>query len=222
MSFLIRVQLPDTPGSLGELAEAIGAVDGNIQSVDIVENTPDGTVTDDIVVELPVETLADALITACGTVKGVEVDSIRPFSGRVDRRGQIQLLASIARKAHNVTAAMEQLVQAMPQALTSGWAIVADTKGDIKRVAGSSAAPEDDGTVPADLQVSAARQLNPETEDWIPASWALLDSSIAATPLGSTGLVLIIGRVGGPDYLASEVDHLGNLGTILGALLHNK
>ena len=78
MSFLIRVQLPDTPGSLGELAEAIGVVDGNIKSVDIVENAPDGTVTDDIVVELPIGTLADALITAASTVKGVEVDSIRP------------------------------------------------------------------------------------------------------------------------------------------------
>lgn len=220
MSFLIRVQLPDAPGSLGELAEAIGAVDGNIQSVDIVENAPDGTVTDDIVVELPIGTLADALITAASTVKGVEVDSIRPFSGRVDRRGQIRLLASIAQKTNNLQAAMELLVQAIPQALTSSWAIVADTKGPIKRVAGSSAAPEDDGTVPTDLAVDAARQLNPDIEDWIPASWALLDSSIVATPLGGTGLVLVVGRVGGPEFLASEVDHLGNLGTILGAFLN--
>ena len=115
---------------------------------------------------------------------------------------------------------MEQLVQAIPQALTSSWAIVADTKGPIKRVAGSSAAPEDDGTVPTDLAVDAARQLNPDIEDWIPASWALLDSSIVATPLGGTGLVLVVGRVGGPEFLASEVDHLGNLGTILGAFLN--
>ncbi|APT82864.1 hypothetical protein [Corynebacterium ammoniagenes] len=220
MSFLIRVQLPDTPGSLGELAEAIGVVDGNIKSVDIVDTAPDGTVTDDIVVELPTGTLADALITAAGTVKGAEVDSIRPFSGRVDRRGQISLLAAIAKRTHDVPAAMEQLVQAIPQALTSSWAIVADTSGPITRVAGSSAAPEDDGTVPADLAVDTARHLNPDSEEWIPASWALLDSSLAATPIGSTGLVLIVGRVGGPDFLASEVEHLGNLGSILGAFLN--
>ena len=36
MSYLIRVSLPDVPGSLGELAEAFGMVDANIQSVDIV------------------------------------------------------------------------------------------------------------------------------------------------------------------------------------------
>ena len=38
MSYLIRVLLPDTPGSLGQLADAIGMVGANIQSVDIVEN----------------------------------------------------------------------------------------------------------------------------------------------------------------------------------------
>ena len=29
--------MPDLPGSLGELAEAFGVIDANIQSVDIVE-----------------------------------------------------------------------------------------------------------------------------------------------------------------------------------------
>ena len=40
--------------------------------------------------------LADTLITAVSTVDGAEVDSIRPFSGRVDRRGQIRMLAEVA------------------------------------------------------------------------------------------------------------------------------
>ncbi|PZU26978.1 MAG: amino acid-binding ACT domain protein, partial [Actinomyces sp.] len=56
MSYLIRVVLPDTPGSLGELAEAFGMLDANIKSVDIVETTfadEKAVVTDDIVVELP-------------------------------------------------------------------------------------------------------------------------------------------------------------------------
>lgn len=41
MSFLLRVQLPDTPGSLGQLADAFGLVGANIQSVDIVQSFPD-------------------------------------------------------------------------------------------------------------------------------------------------------------------------------------
>ena len=78
MSYLIRVVLPDTPGSLGELAEAFGMADANIKSVDIVESTyADGrpVVTDDIVVDLPTGGMVDSIITAAAALDGVEVDS---------------------------------------------------------------------------------------------------------------------------------------------------
>ncbi|GAB3707166.1 amino acid-binding ACT domain protein [Corynebacterium nasicanis] len=222
MSYLIRVLLPDTPGSLGQLAEAIGLVDGNIESVDVVEAFSDGTVMDDIVVSLPKGAMADSLITAADTIPGVEVDSIRPFSGRVDRRGQIQMLAEVAAHSRNIPRAMEELVTVTPRSMTASWAIVLDDKAsdeEISRVAASMAAPEDDGSHPTDIDISVARILNPDTEDWIPESWGLLDSSLAATPLGSTGMVLVVGRTGGPDFLASEVAHLGQLGRIVGAIL---
>ena len=222
MSYLIRVLLPDTPGSLGQLAEAIGLVDGNIESVDVVEAFPDGTVMDDIVVSLPKGAMADTLITAADTIDGVEVDSIRPFSGRVDRRGQIQMLAEVAAHSRNIPRAMEELVTVTPRSMTASWAIVLDDKAsadEISRVAASLAAPEDDGSHPNDIDVTAARLLNPEDEEWIPETWGLLDSSLAATPLGSTGMVLIVGRTGGPDFLASEVEHLGEIGRIVGAIL---
>ncbi|MCS5479037.1 amino acid-binding ACT domain protein [Corynebacterium sp. YIM 101645] len=222
MSFLIRVLLADIPGSLGQLAEAIGLVDGNIHSVDVVEVFPDGTVVDDIVVSLPKGVMADTLITAAGTVEGVEVDSIRPFSGRVDRRGQIKMLAEVAAHARNIPRAMDELVAVIPQSMTVSWAVVLDnTQSDslITRVAASQAAPEDDGSSPVDIDVATARILNPESEEWIPGSWGLLDSSLAATPLGRTGMVLVLGRTGGPDFLATEVEHLGHIGRIVGAIL---
>ena len=222
MSYLIRVLLPDVPGSLGQLAEAIGLVDGNIESVDVVEAFDDGTVMDDIVVSLPKGAMVDSLITAAGTIDGVEVDSIRPFSGRVDRRGQIEMLAEVASQARDIPRAMESLVNVTPQTMTASWAVVLDDTGEgtpVSRVAGSMAAPEDDGTAPVDINVTAARILNAETEEWIPESWGLLDSSLAATPLVGTGMVLVVGRTGGPDFLASEVEHLGRLGRIVGAIL---
>lgn len=222
MSFLIRVLLADIPGSLGQLAEAIGLVEGNIHSVDVVEVFPDGTVVDDIVVSLPQGVMADTLITAASTVEGVEVDSIRPFSGRVDRRGQIKMLAEVAAHARKIPRAMEELVAVIPQSMTVSWAVVLDnTESGIRitRVAASQAAPEDDGSAPVDIDVATARILNPESEEWIPESWGLLDSSLAATPLGKTGMVLVLGRTGGPDFLATEVEHLGQIGSIVGAIL---
>ncbi|MCQ9343598.1 ACT domain-containing protein [Corynebacterium sp. 153RC1] len=220
MSYLIRVLMPDRPGSLGRIANAIGEAGANIHSVDVVQVFPNGTVMDDMVVSLPPDVMADAIITAAQALDGVEVDSIRPFSGTVDRRGQIQLLATVA-GASTHSEALVDLVNRMPQALTSNWAVLLDVRDGVSRVTASPAAPEEDGSTPTHIEVTTARTLNPEREQWIPESWSLLDSSLAAAPLGDTGLVLVIGRVGGPDFLASEVQHIGNLAVILGRLLRH-
>lgn len=217
-TYLIRVLLPDTPGSLGGLADAFGLVDANIQSVDVVQVFPDGTAMDDIVVSIPKHALPDTLITAAQGLAGVDVDSIRPFSGTIDRRGQISMLASIA-ATKNTENAMKELVDVLPRSMTSGWCLVLDVSKESRRVAANVAAPEDDGTAPAIPTIHSARVLDPETESWIPANWSLLDSALAAAPIGNTNMVLIVGRPGGPDFLASEVEHLGNLGIIIGAIL---
>ena len=41
MAFLMRVSLPDVPGSLGAMASAIGAAGGNIEAIEIVEHRSD-------------------------------------------------------------------------------------------------------------------------------------------------------------------------------------
>lgn len=220
MSYLIRVLLPDTPGSLGKLADAFGEVQGNIQSVDVVEVLPDHTAMDDIVVTLPQGALPDSLISAAQQVEGVEVDSIRPFSGTVDRRGQIRLLASVGAARRDVTKAAQELVDTLPRTMSSGWAILLDANATgATRVAASPAAPEDDGRSPQLPTIDSARTLDPESESWIPETWALLDSALAVAPLANSSMVLVVGRPGGPDFLASEVEHLGNLGFIVGTML---
>lgn len=222
MSYLIRVLLPDTPGSLGRLADALGKIEGNIQSVDVVQTFPDHTAMDDIVVNLPAGSLPDTLISAAQGLAGVEVDSIRPFSGTVDRRGQIAMLATISEAQNNPVKAMQILVDVLPRTITSAWAIVLQTGAAARRIAASSAAPEDDGTAPTNIQITTSRILDTESEDWIPESWALLDSALAVAPITGTDFVLVVGRPGGPDFLASEVEHLGNIGRIAGAILQKK
>lgn len=223
MSYLLRVVLPDTPGSLGKLADALGSVEGNIQSVDVVHvfhsGEDAGTALDDLVVTLPSHALPDSLISAAESIPGVQVDSIRPFSGTVDRRGQIMTLASVATHKNSTHKAVAELVEALPQSMTAGWAIALKTEPAAVRVAASGASPEDDGSQPEIPQIDRARVLDPETESWIPDTWALLDAALAVTPIGDTGIILVVGRPGGPDFLASEVEHLGHLGAIVGAIL---
>lgn len=80
MSYLLRVQLPDRPGSLGALAVALGSVGADILSLDVVERG-DGFAIDDLVVDVEPGALPDTLITAAEHLPDVLVDSIRPYAG---------------------------------------------------------------------------------------------------------------------------------------------
>ena len=66
MSFLLRVVLPDKPGSLGAVATALGNAGADILGVNVVERST-GHAVDDLAVELP---------------------SGRP-AGRADHRGRV-------------------------------------------------------------------------------------------------------------------------------------
>lgn len=220
MSYLLRIQLPDEPGALGYVAAALGEVEGDIRSVDVVDYGANGVVVDDIVVDLPMGLLPDTLITAAQSISGVEVDSIRPFSGSVDRRGQIALLAKFSQHTKNLDRALGDVVDGLPQTMTAGWAIALGEQSDGRwvRRASSTAAPEDNGRTLPEAPIDSPRNLDPDEETWLPEDWTVMDSSIAATPMGK-GLVLVIGRPGGPDFLPSEVEHLGRIGTIVGAII---
>ena len=95
MSFLIRVQLPDRPGALGAVATALGAIQADILSVDVVERGA-GVAVDDLVVELPSGRLPDVLITAAESVAGVEVDAVRPYAGVLDPHRELELVEDVA------------------------------------------------------------------------------------------------------------------------------
>ncbi|MEJ6548111.1 amino acid-binding ACT domain protein [Corynebacterium sp. USCH3] len=218
MSYLMRVRLPDVPGTLGLIAATMGTIDADIRSVDVVEHDADGTVVDDIVVDLPNGRLADALISAAQEVDGVYVDSIRPFSGTVDRREQISLLAEVARHPRRALDSVQKLIDALPKSMSVQWAVILESGEKTRRVAASTSAPEDDGRVLAETPVTEPRALT-DRDAWVPSSWTVMDSALAATPLRDTGYILILGRPGGPDFLLSEIEHLGEVGEILGALL---
>src|SRR5699024_8330033 len=73
VSYLLRVVLPDRAGALGLLALALGEVDGDILSLDVVERGP-GYAVDDLVVSLPTGTMPDVLVTAAESVTDTRVD----------------------------------------------------------------------------------------------------------------------------------------------------
>lgn len=213
MSFLIRVQLPDSPGSLGAVATALGAVNADILSVDVVERGG-GIAVDDMVVELPSGNLPDALITAAESVDGVIVDAVRPYAGVLDTHRELELVEQIAAEPR---AGLALLAEGVPRIVRAGWALVVST-GATQRLAASSAAPQ----APVDelpwLPLERATVLDAD-EPWIPSTWRELGTELAATPLGKPDRALLVGRPGGPMFRAAEVARLAHLAGIVAVVL---
>jgi hypothetical protein len=215
LSFLIRVQLPDRPGTLGAVATALGEIGADILSVDVVERGS-GVAIDDLVVELPSGRLPDTLITAAESVDGVEVDAVRPYAGILDTHRELELVEEIADDPRK---GLEVFTEGVPKIIRAGWAVVVGPEGTgINRLTSSSAAPE---TRMADVPwfpLERATVLDGE-EDWVPETWRELGTELAATPLGKPDRVLVVGRPGGPMFRAAEVARLAHLAGIVAVVL---
>jgi hypothetical protein len=216
VSFLIRVLLPDSPGTLGAVATALGTVGADILSVDVVERGTGGVAVDDLVVELPSGRLPDALITAAESVEGVEVDAVRPYAGVLDTHRELELVEEIAARPKT---GVDILAEGVPRIVRAGWAMVVEhAETGAIRLASSSAAPETPITNLPWLPLERATVLDSE-EAWIPETWKELGTELAATPLGKPGRALLVARPGGPNFRAAEVARLAHLAGIVAVVL---
>jgi len=215
VSFLIRVLLPDSPGTLGAVATALGTVGADILSVDVVERGT-GVAVDDLVVELPSGRLPDALITAAESVEGVEVDAVRPYAGVLDTHRELELVEEIAAQPKS---GLDILAEGVPRIVRAGWAMIVEhAETGALRLASSSAAPETPITDLPWLPLERATVLDGE-EAWIPETWKELGTELAATPLGKPGKALLVARPGGPAFRAAEVARLAPLAGIVAVVL---
>jgi hypothetical protein len=207
VSYLLRLVLPDRPGTLGAVATALGHVGADIISLDVIERRP-GSATDDLVVELPPDRLADSLVSAAVTVPDVRVTSIRPYAGRIDPHRELELLdqlATLPGESYRV------LADGVTRVFRAGWALVLDPPaGPITTVhAAGGAAPE-----LTELRVPwwpprPARVI--PHGDWAPPDWERLGTELAVAPLGEGALL-----VGRPmmTWLPSELARLQHLAAI--------
>jgi hypothetical protein len=217
LSFLIRVQLPDTPGTLGAVASALGQIGADILSVDVVERGS-GTAIDDLVVELPKGRLPDVLITAAESIEGVEVDAVRPYAGVLDTHRELELVEEVAAQPDD---GMVIFTEGVPKIVRAGWALVvaSDATGS-HPIAASAAAPELQSLDLPWMPLARATVLDGE-ESWVPETWQELGTELAATPLGKPDRVLLVGRPGGPMFRAAEVARLAHLAGIVSVVLND-
>ena len=221
MSYLLRLVVPDRPGILGAVATALGTAGVDIVSVDVLERG-NGVAVDDIVIDLPPDRLPDGLITAAEAVEGVQVESIRPFSGPLDTYRELELLEALSRAASPSSPglAVKLLAAELPRVFTSGWAAVL-SPGDpgAEVLAASDAAPGFEGMALPWLPLDGPRLL-PSEDEWLPERWREMAIEMMATPFGSPRTAVVIGRSGGPAFRRSELLRLVHLTGIAATVAH--
>jgi len=192
MPYLLRVQLPDVPGSLGRLATAIGDAGGDIEALEIVEKNHDGTAVDDVLLEMSSGAMPDSVVSACNALDGVRVVWISRYAAG----GNLFLdLEAVEELTESPDAALVRLTEVLPSTFRADWAV------RVHRVTGSgqatSGAPDD---LPF-VDIERAARLDVDGDD---------DNLYAGARIDGNEIV-IIGRRGGPDFLDSELARLGHL-----------
>ena len=192
MPFLLRVELPDVPGSLGRVATAIGLAGGDIEAIEIVEKRSDGVAVDDVLLEVTPGTMPDSIVSACNTLDGVSVVWI----SRYPAGGNLVLdLEAVEELTASPAEAFDRLVDLLPATFRADWgARVHRAKGIVY---GTSAAPDEFEFV----------ELEGPTRLEIPGD----DITLFAAARLDGNDIIVIGRRGGPDFVDSEIARLGHL-----------
>ncbi len=209
MSYLLRVVLPDRPGSLGAVATALGRAGADILSLDVVERGAGGAV-DDLVVALPPGGLADTLISSAQSVPGVVVESLRPYSGGSELHRDLELVEELAADPDG---ALEVLV-ALPARRVPGLdAAGGRTHRGARRGRGQprrTVARATAGVVAAGSR--GAQRVAGRSRDALVV--ALARDELGLAPVGDPLHVVLIGRPGGPRFRRSELLRLAHLAGI--------
>ncbi len=204
MSYLLRVALPDVPGSLGRLASAIGTAGGNIDAIEIVERSHDGRAVDDVFLAAEPGVMPDSIISACTALPGVEVLWISRYGAGSNLTRDLEVVEAMTSdpgRAHAI------LVDLLPAALVVDWAVHVRRDGDrVQVLHGSPAAPTE---IPADI----AWPTDLERGSRIEVPERLHDMLFAGCSVDADELVAIARR-GGPEILDSEIARLRHLAAL--------
>jgi hypothetical protein len=212
MSYLLRVELPDVPGSLGRLASAIGAAGANIDAIEIVgRDGAEGTAIDDVFIAADAEVMPDSIVSACNSLDGVKVLWISRYAAG----GNLFLdLEAVESMTQDPAKAIERLVDALPTVFLVDWGVHLRRDGEAATVVrGTPAAPTE---IPEKIVWPANLEKGQRID--VPDAWA--DLVVAGSPLSADELV-VVGRRGGPEFLDSEVARLAHLIAMAASLRRN-
>jgi hypothetical protein len=189
---LLRVEIPDVPGSLGRLASAIGTAGGDIEAIEIVEKRYDGTAVDDVLLDTMDGAMPDSVVSACNALDGVKVLWISRYLAGGNLFLDLEVVESLTTEPET---ALDRLIELLPVAFRCEWAARARAGADgfvIERASEGA---------PTSLDLKPGSGLDRQT---------IGDDLVAVAPVGHKRVV-VLGRRGGPEFLDSELARLGHL-----------
>lgn len=90
---IVRLWLPDVPGTLGRVAAAIGRASGDVIGIEILERDA-GMAIDELLVELPDDDSVEAMVAEIARVDGVAIEDVHSVAS--DRSDQSVLALEVA------------------------------------------------------------------------------------------------------------------------------
>jgi hypothetical protein len=195
-TFVIRMWLPDRPGALGQVASRIGAVRGDVVGIDILERDG-GQAVDELVVELPDDTLVELLVNEVRQVDGVAVEEVRRVSDAIHdpRLDALEAAAQLV-GATDVETLLSSVVVHARRVVGANWVAVVDIDGR-----GDGVLAADDGAPgPAWLEAYLAGS---RAAEGVNRGSVAARSDVVWAPLPGSGLALVLGRDDMP-YRARE------------------
>ena len=201
MAFLLRIELPDMPGSLGAVATALGEAGADITAIEVVEHRDDGSAVDDVLLDLPPTAMPDKLVSACQAVEGVRVHWVSRYAAGANLRMDLEVVEAMTERPRSAT---ERLAQALPETFRADWGIaLGRDRDDVRIVTATAAAPAQVEAMREWMDIEVASTL-PYVEDW-------RSTVLAGAPIPGQEVVVVLGRRGGPEVLDSELARLGHL-----------
>lgn len=187
-TYVVRVWVPDRPGALGAVASRIGAVRGDLVGIDILERGG-GRAIDELLVDLPEDSLVPLLISEVSQVDGVDVEDVRPAPDWLaDPRLDALETAAVLVDQHSVTALLDRLVSHAVHDFTAEWGAVVDVESPVPLTTVGSVPPSQ--WLEAFVAGSRASIM--------PAGGQGGPDDVAWAELDTASLVLVVGRRGRP------------------------
>jgi hypothetical protein len=183
----------------------MGRAGADINAVEIVEKY-EGYAIDDFMVELPVGTAADSLVTACESEPGVEVVWVSHYPEAWGLQADVDVLNAMTEEPDR---ADEILTTQAPAVFRVSWAVLVDRNGG-GVLTHSEMAPDLDAAGVAALGPLDELRSGELPEDWIPGWGEML---IAVAPMRRDAAI-VLARRGGPEFIKSELARLRHLAAL--------